>query len=103
MQRNFDKPFLDLRGSTVPSEIAGQPITLAVIATNALSTTLPTDESLSGKERIDLISLAVRITEGGVREYSVAELATILRRTEKTSSHLGLYRMDELINTPEAE
>mgnify|MGYP003393192970 CR=1 FL=1 len=102
--KNFDVPFKNVKGETVTEprgkDNAIYDATLADLAMVALQANLPDDQSLPPRERNNLISLAIRIGEGGEREYTTTELALILKRAEKTSGNLGLYRLTELIDAP---
>ncbi len=101
MIKNFDIAVKNIRGKDMfhPADKDGKSelFTLADIAIVALSTKLKNDDTLEPKKRNNLISLAIRIGEGGDKEYTTQELGTILERTEQLGENLWNYRMIEFI------
>ena len=102
--KNFDVPFLDIKGKQFENRVGDKIIkaTMADVAIGALDHTTPEDQALPPRERNGLISLGIRIAEGGEREYSTHELGKILERCQKTSTNIAYFRMTELIDGPDA-
>lgn len=107
--KNFDTPILGLDGSTIKIVddkaqlvlVNGQPklLTIKDLVLNLLTATLEDDKHKTGAEKINLISLALRINEGGDREFTVDELSMIKDRANKAGvNHLHYFRLCEFID-----
>jgi hypothetical protein len=99
MKKNFDVPLLDARGK--PCKTGDTLLTVADAAIASLTEPAPDDAGLTGKEKIALMSLAVRISEGGEREFTKDELVTIKRRAEKNCHIISFARLCEIIDSDE--
>ena len=112
--RNFSVPMLNMdnkpillvdedRKPMLDDDGKQRMMMLADIVENVLHATLEGDKELTGPERTGLISCAIRVHEGGPREYKPEELVTIKKRSEKAGlSHLQYYRLSEVIDAPDA-
>jgi hypothetical protein len=98
--KNFDVPMLNLKGKAqrVDEDGTERDYLLADVAVAVLMAQFEEDKASTGKEQIQRTSLAIRIGEGGERQYTSAELALIVKRTEKAGNALWTYRMTEFID-----
>lgn len=98
--KNFDVPMLNLKGKAqrVDEDGTERDYLLADVAVAVLMAQFEEDKTSTGKEQIQRTSLAIRIGEGGERQYTAAELALIVKRTEKAGNALWTYRMTDFVD-----
>ena len=111
--RNFDRNVLGLTNQPIRLvDDAQRPLlddagkekflSLKEVVVSVLTNTLEGDKSLSSVEKTALVGLAIRVTEGGLREYTVDELALIKKRADAAMLHLvHFYRLCECIEKEE--
>ena len=114
--RNFSVPMLNMDNKPIKlidqekRPVLGEDgqqktMLLSEIVEAVLSETLPDngDKELTGVERNGLISCAMRVREGGPREYTIDELGNIKKRALKFNiTHLQYFRLSEVIDAPDA-
>lgn len=92
MKLSLDVPLKDVTGTSVPD------VTICKIAIHLLTIKLPGDELLPADKQIGMVSLAVRIHEGGERDYTCEEIALLRSRaftcTNQLSSPTAISRLE---------
>lgn len=104
MIKNFNVPLLDAFGKQC--EEGGKKLTLADVAVQALTAHCPGDENLTPTDKINLMSLAIRIAEvadkeNGEREFSKEELVRMKDRAGRNVQILAFARLLEIIDSDE--
>ena len=97
--RNFNTPLLDIKKKPIKQSDAADStvVTLGDIVCDALLKPLPTDADLTGKEKINICSLAERIAEN-LTTFTVDELTLIKQRVEKHNTILAYARVCALVD-----
>lgn len=91
---DFSQPILDLKDQ--PVLVQGAPLTLGIVAANAL---LADEKGLTGTQKIERFELAKKIYSGGSLELSEEERVRIKELVEKNYPPLVYARVIELLET----
>lgn len=102
MKVDFSTPIRDFKGNDV-KERDGSVVTLASIATQALSATYDDEKNLKADDKYKRFKIAILVCDGGEVELSVEHVAELKKLIGKGFGPLVVGRAYEALDPPKTE